>query len=266
VLRRNLAAGRHLCVGLDPVVARLPQGLAGSDSERVVAFNTSIVQATAAVAGAYKPNSAFFEALGPNGHDVLAQTISAIRRHAPDAAVVLDAKRGDIGSSNDGYLRSVLEFGADCVTVHPYLGRTALAPFLQQADLVVFVLARTSNPGAGELQDLICDGQPLYRHVARAVAESWNELGNCGVVAGATYPQELELLRADCGPDLPFLIPGVGAQGGSAQAVVDCHHRFESSAFLVNSSRAILYASSGADFAEAAHQEAVRFDSQLRDG
>jgi orotidine-5'-phosphate decarboxylase len=267
LLRGHCEAGRHLAVGLDPVVERIPESVApgASPSERVVEFNRRIVEATAGVAAAYKPNSAFFEALGEDGFDALAKTIAAIRETAPGAAVILDAKRADIGSTNAGYVAAAFDqLGADAITVHPYLGGEALAPFLERAGKLIFVLARTSNPGAGELQDLVADGTPLYRHVARAVARDWNAAGNCGLVVGATYPEEMRAIRAEVPAEMPILVPGVGAQGGDAAAVVQANREAGSDAFLIAASRSILYASDGEDFAEAARAAAGSLDAEIR--
>jgi orotidine-5'-phosphate decarboxylase len=267
LLAGHFAVGRHLVVGLDTDPARIPAAVApdASLAERVVAFNRAIVAATAGLAAAYKPNSAFYEALGAEGFQALAETVATIRDGAPEAAVILDAKRADIGSTNAGYVAAAFErLGADAVTVHPYLGGEALAPFLERRDKLVFVLARTSNPGAGELQDLVAGDLPLDRHVARAVADSWNGAGNCGLVVGATYPEELRAVRGDVPPQMPILIPGAGAQGGDVAAVVAANRDADSDAYLINASRSILYASSGEDFADAARSAAEALDSEIR--
>jgi len=246
---------------------RLPASLlpSGSPAERVVAFNREIIDRTAEITCAYKPNAAFYEALGAPGFRALADTISAVRQRAPSVAVILDAKRADIGSTNRGYASAAFDqLGADALTVHPYLGREALGPFLERTEKLVFVLARTSNPGAGEFQDLMVDGLPLYRRVARAVATEWNAAGNCGLVVGATYPRELADVRADVPTSVPILVPGVGAQGGELASVVEIHARSQSSAFLVNASRSILFASDDEDFAEAAGAEAQRLHDAIR--
>ena len=263
----HFAAGRHLVVGLDTDPARLPESVApgAPAAERVVDFNRSIVAATADLAAAYKPNSAFYEALGAEGWRALEGTVAAIRAEAPEAAVILDAKRADIGSTNAGYVAAAFErLGVDAVTVHPYLGGEALAPFLERAEKLVFVLARTSNPGAGEFQDLVADGLPLYRHVARAVARDWNGAGNCGLVVGATYPEELRAVREDVPAEMPILIPGAGAQGGDVAAVVAANRGAGSDAYLINASRSVLYASAGADFADAARAAARSLDEEIR--
>jgi orotidine-5'-phosphate decarboxylase len=267
LLAAHRAEGRHLVVGLDTDPARIPASLSpgGGAADRVVEFNRRIVEATAALACAYKPNAAFYEALGADGFRALSETVAAIRDHAPNAAVILDAKRADIGSTNAGYVAAAFDrLGADAITVHPYLGGEALQPFLQRTEKLVFVLARTSNPGAGELQDLVADGLPLYRHVARAVAGDWNAAGNCGLVVGATYPDEMREVREDIPTTMPILVPGAGAQGGDVAAVVAANREAGSDAFLINSSRSILYASPGEDFAEAARGAAESLDGEIR--
>jgi orotidine-5'-phosphate decarboxylase len=258
--------GKHVCIGLDTDLHRIPQTVLpeGSDADRVVAFNAAIIEATASIACAYKPNAAFYEALGQEGFKALALTIAEVRRAAPGVPVIVDAKRADIGSTNQGYVAAIFdELQADAITVHPYLGREAMAPFLARADVLIFVLARTSNPGAGEFQDLLVDGLPLYRHIARAVANEWNTAGNCGLVVGATYPSELALLRKDVTTTMPLLIPGVGAQGGDLTAIVGSERSAGSASFVINVSRSVLYASSDADFADAAGAEAIRLHDEI---
>lgn len=245
-----------VCVGLDPDPARLPLPLRDGRllSDAVREFCATIVEATAPFACAFKPNFAFFEALGPAGHTVLDQVTAAI---PDDCLLVGDAKRGDIGHSAEFYAKSIYEnFGFDACTVSPYLGRDSILPFLEYEGRCAFVLARTSNDGAGDLQEACtCSGTPLYRHVAQRVAAwSADAEGTAGLVAGATAPSALAELRADC-PTLPFLIPGVGAQGGDPSAVVDAAQT-DDGPILVNSSRSILYASEEADYADAAAEAA----------
>lgn len=269
ILAAHFASDRHLCVGLDPDPQRIPPSVepARETVARVVDFNRTIVAATAEHAAAYKPNAAFFEALGDDGFRALRETVAAVRELAPEAIVLLDAKRADIGSTNAGYVAAAFEeLGADAITVHPYLGREALAPFLERSEKLLFVLARTSNPGAGEFQDLPvdADGTPLYRHVARAVTERWNANDNCGLVVGATYPEEMRAVREDVPSTMPFLIPGVGAQGGDLEAVVAANREAGSDAYLIAASRSIIYASANEDFAEAANREARALDQAIR--
>ena len=241
-----------VCVGLDPVPSRLPAPLQDGRlaTDAVRAFCAAIVEATAPYACAFKPNFAFFEALGPAGLTVLDQVLTTV---PDDHLVVGDAKRGDIGHSARFYAQTLYDdFGVDACTVSPYLGRDSVAPFLEHEGTCTFVLTRTSNEGAADLQEACaCDGTPLYRHVAQKAGE-WARggEGEMGLVVGATAPDALSELRADA-PTLPFLVPGVGAQGGDPAAVVDAAATDEGPV-LVNSSRSILYASDGADYAEAA--------------
>lgn len=266
-LAAHTDAGSHLCVGLDTDPARLPASIDPtlSAEERVIAFNEAIVAATADIAAAYKPNIAFYEALGGGGWDALRHTIRHIHSLAPEVPVIVDAKRADIGSTNMGYVTALFDdLGADAVTLHPYLGEQALRPFLDRPNVGVFVLARTSNPGASEFQDLAIDGLPLYRHVARAVACSWSGAAQRGLVVGATYPEELANVRADVSPATPILIPGIGTQGGDLAASVRANLDVGSTAFLVNVSRAIAYASDGEDYVARAREAAHAFDWQIR--
>lgn len=245
---RSAAAGSMVCVGVDPDPERIPSSVAGSSpAERVRSFCLAIVESTQRAAAAYKFNFAFFEALGDDG----LRTLRTVRDAVPPAIpVIADAKRGDIGNTASFYARSVFEdLGFDAVTVSAYMGRDSVLPFLGVPDTCTFVLARTSNPGASDFQTLRADGRPLYEHVAERVAV-WSEgaAGSAGLVVGATDPAALARLRSLV-PTMPFLIPGVGAQGGSPEAVMAAAG---SGPVLINSSRSILYASDGADFESAA--------------
>lgn len=254
-----------MCVGLDLVPEKIPLSIGGStDAERCLTFAKEIVVATADVAGAYKPNASFYEALGPDGFSVMRETIEHIRLIAPDALVIVDAKRADIASTNDGYVKALFDLlGADAVTLHPYLGREALAPFLKRKDKGCFILCRTSNPGASELQDLDVGGEPLYLRLAGMVNTTWNVFSNCGLVAGATYPEELELVRRRA-PELPLLIPGIGAQGGDLERSIRAAVHAGKLRAFINSSRAILYASEGDDYADASATAARELDAEIR--
>lgn len=260
LLHERWSHDRFVCVGLDTDPDKIPKIVRrdANDMFGCVAFNTSIVEATEEFVCAYKLNSAFYEAHGVGGLMALRDSISMIRRLAPQVPIILDAKRADIDSTNNGYVTagfSILQ--ADAITVNPYLGAQALKPFLDCKDKGIFVLCRTSNAGAGEFQDLECGGLPLYIHVARHVATKWNANGNCGVVAGATNPGELAAVRFQV-DDLPILIPGIGAQGGDVEATVKAGKCPNGRGMIVNSSRGIIYASSGDDFAEAARCETAR--------
>jgi orotidine-5'-phosphate decarboxylase len=258
-LRARWARGTLLCVGLDPELERLPAMVPGATpGARIVAFNRAIIAATADLVCAYKPNSAFYEAYGPEGLEALRQTIALIHELAPEVPVLLDAKRGDMANTSRAYARAVFDvYGADAVTVQPYQGHEALGPFIERAERGVFVLCRTSNPGAAELQDLSVAGEPLYLHLARRVAQAWNARGNCGLVVGATWPGELRAVR-EVAPDLPILVPGIGAQGGDLEASVRAGLDRDGQGLLVSASRSVLYADAGPDFAQAARREALR--------
>ena len=252
--RLDAAAARNrslLCVGLDPSLPSMP-------IKSVAEFNRAIIAATSDLVCAYKPQWAFYEAEGIPGIEALQATIKAV---PDDVPVLLDAKRGDMDNTSKAYARAAFEtWGADALTVNPYQGRDAVQPFLDYADKGVFVLTRTSNPGSAEFQDLHVHGTsgdgPLYEEVARQ-ASAWNDNGNVGVVVGATVPDELARVRSIAGP-MPILIPGIGAQGGDLEAAVrngtDAHGRRA----LIAASRSVIYASNGADFAEAARAEAER--------
>lgn len=266
-MRARTSAGAHLCVGLDVCIDRLPASIDSTLSvqEQIICFNLGVVEATADIAAAYKPNIAFYEALGAVGWEALRRTVQGIRQLAPDTPVIIDAKRGDIGSTNERYARALFdELGADAITVHPYLGEEALRPFLDRAGTGVFVLTRTSNPGAGEFQDLMIAGVPLYRHVARRVTSSWQAEAELGLVVGATHTQELEQLRGDVAISVPILIPGIGAQGGDVEEAVSANLRRGSRSFLLSASRAITDAAIGQDYAGRARDAARALDCTIR--
>jgi orotidine-5'-phosphate decarboxylase len=259
-----LAAGRHnqslLCVGLDPSANKLPASIRAT-IDPTYAFCMAIVEATADLVCAFKPNIAFFEALGPSGMETLRRLIADMPRNVP---VLLDAKRGDLGSTAEAYAEAVFErLGADAVTLNPYLGSDSLEPFLRHADKGCIVVCKTSNPGSAELQELeLASGGPLYLEIARRARDDWNSNGNVGLVVGATYPGVLAQVRALC-PDLPLLVPGVGAQGGELAAATRASSDSQGERAIISASRSILYASSGADFAEAARQEALRLRAEI---
>jgi orotidine-5'-phosphate decarboxylase len=238
-----------VCVGLDPEPARFPRHIAQLPSA-IFEFNRAIIEATADLVCAYKPQFAHYAAVG--AEDQLARTIEYIKKNHPAVQVVLDVKRGDIGSTAERYAtEAFVRYGADAATVNPYLGTDSLEPFLKYADKGVIVLCRTSNPGGGELQELPAPDLPLYKVVAQLAAQRWNANNNCLLVVGATNPAELAEVRALVG-DMPLLVPGVGAQGGDVAQAVRNGQSAAGTGLLISSSRAILYASGGADFASAA--------------
>jgi orotidine-5'-phosphate decarboxylase len=259
------SANSLVCVGLDPEPAKFPARFA-NDPDAVFNFCNAIVDATARYVCCFKPQIAHFAALG--AEDALQRLIAHIHAAHPGIPVILDAKRGDIGSTAQHYATEAFDrYGADAVTANPYLGRDSLQPFLDRADKGVVILCRTSNAGARDLQDLVVHAdngktRPLYQHLAETVAREWNGNGNCALVVGATWPQQLRDVRAIVG-DMPLLVPGVGAQGGDVEAVVANAKTAEGTGLIVSSSRAILYASNGADFAEAAGTAAKSLRDQI---
>lgn len=253
-----------LCVGLDPDPARLPKHLTERYAlpEATLRFNQTIVEATAPYACSFKLNFAFFEVLGREGYRVLEETIQAIPK---DLIVIADAKRGDIGNSARFYAQSVFEhLKCDAITVAPYMGTDAVLPFLQYEGKAAFILGRTSNPGSADFQERHLGDEPLYMRIAKQVT-AWNTqtLGTAGLVVGATAPAAMAAIRNAC-PTLPFLIPGVGAQGGDPKAVMQAAYTTEG-AVLINSSRKILYAASHINFAEAAAQAAASLRDTLNE-
>ena len=263
-LRRAQAQNDSLlCVGLDPDPGRFPAGVA-RDAEGMADFCLAIARATADLACAFKPQIAYFAAR--RAEVQLERLIAALRDIAPQVPIILDAKRGDIGSTAEQYAREAFErYGADAVTLSPFMGFDSVAPYLKYEGKGAFLLCRTSNPGGDDLQNqrlASVDGQPLlYEHVAALAQGPWNTNGQLGLVVGATYPREIERVRA-LAPTVPLLIPGVGAQGGDAEATVRAGWRVDGP-IIVNSSRAILYAGSGADFAERARAAAQATRDQL---
>lgn len=258
-----------LCVGLDPDPARFPAHLK-NDASRIYDFCAAIVEATADTAIAFKPQIAYFAA--HRAEEQLERLMAHMRRVAPQVPVILDAKRGDIGSTAEQYAIEAFErYGADAVTLSPFMGFDSVQPYLQYHGKGAFLLCRTSNPGGDDLQNqrfASIEGEPrLYEHVARLAQGPWNLNGQLGLVVGATYPAEIERVR-EIAPTLPLLIPGVGAQGGDAVATVKAGLRTQgeetTGPIIVNSSRAILYASAGADFAVAARRVAEKTRDELR--
>jgi orotidine-5'-phosphate decarboxylase len=255
----SIVAKSLVCVGLDPDPDRMPVS-------SVFEFNRAIVNATAGLVCAYKPNLAFYEALGLPGLEDLQKTISHIRTAAPDAVIIGDAKRGDIGPSAQAYAKALFQvWGFDAITINAWGGQDTVTPFLEDDNKGVFVWCRGSNPGSADFQDMQVntDGgsMPLYRNMALACQE-WDTKGNLGLVVGATVPEQLREVRGVC-PEMPFLIPGVGAQGGDLEAAVRQGADSRGRGALINSSRGIIYASSGADFAQAAAREADKLRTSI---
>jgi orotidine-5'-phosphate decarboxylase len=244
--RAQETSGSLVCVGLDPDPAKLPKDLdgAGQRAQPLYAFDRRIIEATAGIVAAYKPQIAFYSALG--AEDELVASIRYIRERAPAALVILDAKRGDIGNTAEAYAREAFDrYGADAVTVNPYMGEDSVRPFLSRPDRGAILLCRTSNPGARDFQDIPVDGLPLYRRVAERAAGQWNTHRNLMLVVGATFPREMAELRV-AHPEVSFLVPGIGAQGGDLDATLAAGLNPHGAGLLISSSRSIIYAGGGA--------------------
>ncbi len=254
-----------VCVGLDPEPSKFPTKFA-QDHDAIFDFCRDIVDATAPYVCAFKPQIAHFAAA--HAEEALRMLIMHIGFRYPQIPVILDSKRGDIGSTAQHYASEAFDrYCADAVTVNPYLGRDSVQPFLDRTDKGVVILCRTSNAGAGDLQDMVVldksgGGRPLYQHVAEKIARDWNDNGNCALVVGATWPEQLRELRAIVG-DMPFLVPGIGAQGGDVQAVIANAKTADGTGLIISSSRAILYASHGDDYAEAAANAACSLRDEI---
>jgi len=252
-----------LCVGLDPELARVPQHL-HEEPQPLYAFNRALIDATAPYACAFKPQFAHYA--GQDRLDELAATIRYLREAYPTKVIILDAKRGDIGNTARMYAKEAFEiYGADAVTVNPYMGGDTLAPFTDYTDRGTIVLCRTSNTGSGEIQALRTKetNEAIYETVARLAAGPWNARRNLALVVGATYPKELARVR-ELAPDLPLLVPGVGAQGGDLDAVLAAGRTEDGYGLLINSSRGIIYAGTGEGFAKAAAEAAKTLAVAMR--
>jgi orotidine-5'-phosphate decarboxylase len=263
VARLYAAASRNqslVCVGLDPELEKIPAHIRPLP-QALFEFNRRIIDATAEFACCFKPQFAHYAAVG--AEDQLLATIRYIHERHPGLPVILDSKRGDIGSTAEKYAQeSFVRYGADAVTVNPYLGSDSVEPYLKWKDRGVIILCRTSNPGARDFQDLASEGRRLYRHVAERVARDWNGGGQCMLVIGATYPEELAEIRAVAGA-VPFLVPGVGAQGGDVAAAVRAGRTADGLGLVLNSSRGIIYAGNGEDFADAAREAARKLRDEI---
>lgn len=263
---RQRSSHSLLCVGLDPDFSKLPEHIKAANlplSEKIYTFNKAIIDATAEYVSCFKPQSAFYEGMGEQGISALFQTMQYLKQTYPEIPVILDAKRGDIGSTNAGYVSFAFEhLKVDAVTVHPYLGKEAMQPFLDQKEKGIFVLVKTSNSGSGEFQDLKINDTPLYQYIAQQVTTVWNTHKNVSIVVGATYPEELVAVRDMVGEDIIFLIPGLGAQGGKVQDIIKGLNKQKSGGIL-SASRSVLYASAGEDFAQKAGEEAKKLRDEI---
>ena len=229
-----------LCVGLDADISKIPQKFLDMEFPQFE-FNKYIIEETHEFTSAYKPNSAFYEARGDKGIKELKMTSDYLNEFYPDIVTILDAKRGDIGNTNNGYVQFIFDWlNFDAVTIYPYLGFEAVQPFLDRSDKAVIILCRTSNPGAKDFQDLKVNDKPIWQIVAEKIAGSWNKNNNCMLVVGATYPVEMKKIRGLVG-EMTFLVPGVGAQGGSVKEVMEAGKNSEGLGLIINSSRGIIF-------------------------
>jgi orotidine-5'-phosphate decarboxylase len=252
-----------LCIGLDSDFDRLPPQIK-KQKEPLFEFSKAIADATYDLVCAYKPNSAFYEAHGAEGIAQLKKTCDYVKENYPEVPIILDAKRGDIGNTNEGYATFAFDYlGADAITVSPYLGGEALEAFLSRRSKGIIILCRTSNPGAGEFQDLETGGKKLYQIVAQKVHDNWNKNGNCLLVTGATYPEELAEIRQIVGNDMYFLVPGIGAQGGDIEKSVKAAVNKQGRGAIISTSREVIYAGSGTDFAQAARTKATEIRNEI---
>ena len=253
-----------LCVGLDPDLTKIPQTLRVTSKDgvdQIETFCKQIIDATGDLVCAFKPQIAYFAAYGAEKQ--LENICAYIRQRFPKVVLILDAKRGDIGDTAKLYAREAfVRYGADAVTVNPYLGTDSLSPFLTTPEKGTIVLCRTSNAGSSEFQSLVVDGEPLYLRVARTAANTWRAIGECALVVGATFPDELARVRAIVG-DMPILVPGIGAQGGDISSVVHAGRDTNSRGLIINSSRAILYTDSSKSFADSARKVAIETRDEI---
>lgn len=240
-----------VCVGLDTDVKKIGKG------KNQFLFNKEIIKATNDLVCSYKLNAAFYESIGHKGIESLKKTCDYLKTNHPEIPIIIDAKRADIGNTNEGYVQFIFtHLKADALTIHPYLGQEAISPFLNQLDKGIIILCRTSNPGAGEFQDLEVKGTPLYKIVAKQVARKWNTNGNCLLVVGATYSKELREVRRIVGQEMFFLVPGIGAQGGDIKSTLKAGLNNRKTGLIINSSRGII-------FADNPREEAKKLKSEI---
>jgi len=249
-----------LCVGLDPDINKIPTHLR-NQKDALFLFNKAIIDATYDLVCAFKPQMAYFSSQG--AEQQLHKTITYLKDNYPHIPIILDAKRGDIGSTAHHYAAEAFErYGVDAVTINPYMGFDSAAPFLKYQDKGAIFLCRTSNSGAADLQDLLVDGRPLYEKVATLITEQWNSNNNCLLVVGATWPAQMHKIRSICG-DMPFLVPGIGTQGGDIKEIVTAGQTQKGTGLIISSSRAVIYAAQDEQFAFAARESAKNFKEQI---
>ena len=251
-----------VCVGLDSELSKIPAHLQ-NDQYPQFAFNKAIIEATHDLICAYKPNTAFYEARGEQGILELKMTCDYLKEYHPEIVVILDAKRADIGNTNNGYIKFAFDYlQADAITLHPYLGKEALQSFLDHQEKGCIILCRTSNSGSGEFQNLEIENLKLYQIIAEKVSKDWNTNNNCLLVVGATYPEELKIIR-QIDPNMFFLVPGIGAQGGDIEKTLQAGLNNNKSGLIINSSRGIIFADNTSDFATAARMETDKLKNEI---
>lgn len=249
-----------VCIGLDIDKQKMPTFLFESNKEPYLTFNKNIIDSTKDIVCAYKLNMAFYESLGLQGINVLQKTVDYIPKKI---VIILDGKRNDIGNTASKYAQTVFEtFQADATTINPYLGKDGITPFLSYKDKCSFILCRTSNPSAGDFQDLLSPSVPLYEIVAKKIKE-WNTNQNCGAVVGATYPKELKKIRTILGEEIPLLIPGIGSQGGDVKQTIQYGTNSKGEMAIINSSRAVIYAADNQDFADKSREKTMQLNDEI---
>lgn len=251
-----------VCIGLDPDLQKIPECIR-NNNDPLLEFNRAIIDATLDYSGSYKLNFAFYESYGSDSWRILRETVKYIRQQTHDTLIIADAKRGDIGNTAEQYAKAILEeLDFDCITINPYMGYDSVEPFIRNPEKGVFILCLTSNPGSRDFQYSSDGTHKLFEIIARKTAE-WNNYKNCGLVVGATHPDEMKKIRAIAG-DMPFLIPGIGAQGGDLETAVRMNYAEEIVNAMINVSRSVIYASGGKDFADAAGKEAQRLSETIK--
>lgn len=251
-----------LCIGLDPVLDKLSKSVT-QKLNPFFTFNKSIIDATHDLVSAYKPNSAFYEALGAAGIEELKKTCDYLTQTYPEIPIILDAKRGDIGSTNEGYVSYAFDYlCVDAITLHPYLGYASLSPFLKHKDKSMIILCKTSNPDSDEFQGLLTGNKPLYQYIAEEVIQKWNGNKNCLMVIGATFPHELAEIRK-LSNEMVFLVPGIGTQGGDLEKTLKAGLNSKKRGLIISASRSIIFATKGDNFATVARTEASRLRDEI---
>lgn len=253
-----------LCIGLDSDLEKIPESLLSRKHPQYT-FNKAIIDNTYDLISSYKLNTAFYEARGAEGIEDLKLTFEYLKKKYPEIPTILDAKRADIDNTNKGYSTFAFDYlGADAITLHPYLGQEALRPFLERKDQGNIILVKTSNKSGGEMQNLLVNNEPLYKHLARMIVKDWNWNNNCLMVVGATYPKELSELRG-IAPSMTFLVPGIGAQGGDLENTLKAGLTKNKKGLIIHSARGIIFSGKDKFFADSARSEAIKLKNRIND-